>query len=111
MSGACFAGYDIFLADDNGKIEKRLTEKPGYDAEATVNWKTGNIIYTSLASGDLDLWSMKSRRIGQKADHEIGRLRRRRRVLARRQEARVALELSEDAGRTWRSTSRCSPRI
>jgi TolB protein len=55
-----FAGYDIFLADDSGKIEKRLTEKPGYDAEATVNWKTGNIIYTSLASGDLDLWSMKS---------------------------------------------------
>jgi TolB protein len=55
-----FAGYDIFLADDRGKIEKRLTEAPGYDAEGTVNWKTGNIVYTSLASGDLDLWSMKS---------------------------------------------------
>jgi TolB protein len=55
-----FSGYDIFLADDSGKIEKRLTEKLGYDAEATVNWKTGNVIYTSLASGDLDLWSMKS---------------------------------------------------
>ena len=37
-----FAGYDIFLATDKGKIEKRLTEAPGYDAEATVNWKTGN---------------------------------------------------------------------
>ena len=55
-----FAGYDIFLATDDGKIEKRLTETPGYDAEATVNWKTGNIVYTSLASGDLDLWTMKS---------------------------------------------------
>jgi Tol biopolymer transport system component len=55
-----FAGYDIFLATDNGKIEKRLTDTPGYDAEATVNWKTGNIVYTSLASGDLDLWTMRS---------------------------------------------------
>lgn len=54
-----FAGYDIFLASDDGKIEKRLTETRGYDAEATVNWKTGNIVYTSLASGDLDLWRMK----------------------------------------------------
>jgi TolB protein len=54
-----FKGYDIFLATDEGKIEKRLTDAPGYDAEATVNWKTGNVVYTSLASGDLDLWTMK----------------------------------------------------
>jgi TolB protein len=54
-----FKGYDIFLATDDGKIEKRLTDTPGYDAEATVNWKTGNIVYTSLASGDLDLWTMR----------------------------------------------------
>jgi Tol biopolymer transport system component len=55
-----FAGYDIFLATDTGKILKRLTDTPGYDAEDTVNWKTGNIVYTSLASGDLDLWTMKT---------------------------------------------------
>jgi len=55
-----FAGYDIFLATDAGKILKRLTDAPGYDAEATINWKTGNIVYTSLASGDLDLWTMKT---------------------------------------------------
>ncbi|MBS1858459.1 MAG: PD40 domain-containing protein [Acidobacteria bacterium] len=55
-----FAGYDIFVATDTGQIVKRLTETPGYDAEATVNWKTGNIVYTSLASKDLDLWTMKS---------------------------------------------------
>ncbi len=41
------------------KIEKKLTTAQGYDAEATENWKTGKIIYTSLASGDLDLWTMK----------------------------------------------------
>jgi TolB protein len=55
-----FAGYDIFLATDKGEIQKRLTDTPGYDAEATVNWKTGTIVYTSLASKDLDLWTMKS---------------------------------------------------
>jgi len=54
-----FSGYDIFLATDDGKIQKRLTEAPGYDAEGVVNWKTGNIIFTSLASGDLDLWTMR----------------------------------------------------
>jgi Tol biopolymer transport system component len=55
-----FAGYDIYLATDDGHIEKKLTSTPGYDAEATVNWKTGRIVYTSLASGDLDLWTMKA---------------------------------------------------
>lgn len=55
-----FPGYDIYLATDDGRIEKKLTEAPGYDAEATVNWKTGKIVYTSLASGDLDLWTMNA---------------------------------------------------
>ena len=55
-----FAGYDIFLATDKGEVEKRLTDTPGYDAEATVNWKTGRMVYTSLASHDLDLWTMRT---------------------------------------------------
>jgi TolB protein len=55
-----FPSYEIYLAGDDGRIQKKLTDAPGYDAEATVNWKTGKIVYTSLASGDLDLWSMKS---------------------------------------------------
>ncbi|HEV3198876.1 MAG TPA: hypothetical protein VGZ73_13250 [Bryobacteraceae bacterium] len=55
-----YAGYDIFLAADTGKIEKRLTDTPGYDAETTVNWKTGKLVYTSLAGGDLDLWTMRA---------------------------------------------------
>src|SRR5437016_4061193 len=57
---AVYEGYDIFLATDGGKIEKRLTDAPGYDAEATVNFKTGTVVYTSLASGDLDLWTMRT---------------------------------------------------
>ena len=61
-----FPGYDIFLATDDGKIEKRLTDAPGYDAEGTINWKTGTVVYTSLASGDLDLWSMRTDGSGKK---------------------------------------------
>jgi TolB protein len=55
-----FAGYDIYLATDRGEILKRLTDAPGYDAEGTINWKTGTVVYTSLASGDLELWTMKT---------------------------------------------------
>jgi len=54
-----FPGYELFVADLNGKIVKKLTNMPGYDAEATVNYKTNRLIYTSMESGDLDLWSMK----------------------------------------------------
>jgi TolB protein len=54
-----FPGYDIYLANDTGTILKKLTDTPGYDAEATVNWKTKTIVYTSMASGDLDLWTMR----------------------------------------------------
>lgn len=54
-----FPGYDIYLATAGGAIEKKLTSTPGYDAEATVNFRTGRILYTSLASGDLELWSMR----------------------------------------------------
>ncbi|MBI3281713.1 MAG: PD40 domain-containing protein [Acidobacteria bacterium] len=57
---AVYPGYDIYLATGAGKIVRKLTSVPGYDAEATVNWKTGRIVYTSMASGDLDLWTMDS---------------------------------------------------
>ncbi|HEY1759682.1 MAG TPA: hypothetical protein VGG72_30190 [Bryobacteraceae bacterium] len=55
---AVYRDFDIYLAEDSGKIVKKLTDTPGYDAEATVNWNTHKIIYTSMASGDLDVWSM-----------------------------------------------------
>jgi Tol biopolymer transport system component len=56
---AVYPTYDIFVATDRGELVKKLTSAAGYDAEATVNWKTGMIVYTSMASGDLDLWTMK----------------------------------------------------
>ena len=55
-----YSSFDNYLATDDGKIVKKLTTAPGYDAEAVVNFKTGRIVYTSLAGGDLDLWVMNS---------------------------------------------------
>src|SRR5271170_4013368 len=63
---AVYPGYKIYLASDDGKIQKELVDAPGYDAEATVNWKTGKIVYTSMASGDIDLWTMNSDGSGKK---------------------------------------------
>ncbi len=38
---AVYPGFDIYKADaDTGKIIKKLTDAPGYDAEGTVNWKS-----------------------------------------------------------------------
>jgi Tol biopolymer transport system component len=59
-------GFDIYMATDDGKIVKKLTDTPGYDAEATVNFKTKKILYTSLASGDLELWTMSEDGSGKK---------------------------------------------
>jgi Tol biopolymer transport system component len=61
-----FPGFDLYLATLDGKIVKRITDAPRYDAEATVNFKTKKIVYTSLTSGDLDLWSMNLHGSGRK---------------------------------------------
>jgi len=63
---AVYPGFDIYLATDEGKVLKKLTDAPGYDAEGTVNWKTGKIVYTSKQSGDLDVWTMNADGSGKK---------------------------------------------
>ena len=50
--------YDIYSARPDGSHLKRLTNRPGYDAEATVCPKDGSIIFTSTRDGDLDLYRM-----------------------------------------------------
>lgn len=63
---AVFPTFDIYLTDDTGKTPRKLTEATGYDAEATVHFGSNRILYTSLASGDLELWTMKADGTGKK---------------------------------------------
>jgi TolB protein len=53
-----YPSYDIFKADMHGKHIKRLTKTPGYDAEATISPKGDKIVFTSMRSGDLELYTM-----------------------------------------------------
>lgn len=49
--------YDIFKVDIDGTGLTRLTDTPGYDAEATVG-KDGRIVFTSTRDGDMEIYSM-----------------------------------------------------
>jgi TolB protein len=51
-------GYDIFSASPDGSDLRRLTDAPGYDAEATVAPDGSRIVFTSARDGDLELYSM-----------------------------------------------------
>ena len=53
-----YESYDIVVSDLKGKVTKRLTSTPGYDAEATISPDGKKIIFTSTRNGDLDLYTM-----------------------------------------------------
>ena len=53
-----YKSFDIYMAKADGSEKKRITETPGYDAEATWCHKGGRIVFTSVRDGDLDLYSM-----------------------------------------------------
>lgn len=53
-----YAGYDLFTANANGSDIRRLTDVPGYDAEATVSPDGRTIVFTSLRDGDLEIYTM-----------------------------------------------------
>lgn len=55
---AVYPSFDIFVADTTGKILQRLTDTPGYDAEATISPKGDRIVFTSERDGDLDIYTM-----------------------------------------------------
>lgn len=54
-----FDTYNIYTADKDGSNLMKLTDNRGYDAEATVSPDGQWIVFTSLRSGDLDLWLMR----------------------------------------------------
>lgn len=55
---AVYPEFDIYISDLQGNIVKKLTDSPGYDAEAVVSPDGKKIAFTSTRSGDLELWTM-----------------------------------------------------
>lgn len=53
-----YNSYEIYVADLQGHILRRLTDNDAYDAEATVSPNGDRIVFTSDRSGDLELWTM-----------------------------------------------------
>jgi Tol biopolymer transport system component len=53
-----YAGYDLFTAAADGSDLRRLTDTPGYDAEATLSPDGQTIVFTSLRDGDLEVYTM-----------------------------------------------------
>ncbi len=53
-----YDSYDIYMADLDGRIVLKLTNEPGYDAEATMSPDGKTMIFTSTRNGDLDLYTM-----------------------------------------------------
>ncbi len=54
---ALYDSYDIFSAKPDGSDLRRLTDTPGYDAEATIS-RDGRVVFTSVREGDLDIYTM-----------------------------------------------------
>lgn len=53
-----YNSFDIFLANTDGSNLKRLTDTPGYDAEATVSPSGDKIVFTSMRDGDPEIYTM-----------------------------------------------------
>ncbi|MGH7566368.1 MAG: TolB family protein [Gemmatimonadota bacterium] len=51
-------GYDVFGAGPTGGDLVRLTDSPGYDAEATFSRDGSRIVFTSVRDRDLELYTM-----------------------------------------------------
>ncbi|PIO75971.1 WD40-like protein [Teladorsagia circumcincta] len=55
-----FPDYDVFLVNKYGNIIEQLTDEPGYDAEAVLSPDGKTIAFTSIRSGDLELYTMNT---------------------------------------------------
>lgn len=56
--GSVPATFNIFVANEKNKLE-RVAGASGYDGEAQWSEEEKRIVYTSQASGDLEIWSME----------------------------------------------------
>lgn len=50
--------HDIYTANVDGSGIQRLTNSPGYDAEATISPDGSRIVFTSVRDGDLEIYTM-----------------------------------------------------
>lgn len=50
--------YDIYTSAPDGSGLVRLTNTPGYDAEATLSPDGKRLVFTSMRDGDLDIYTM-----------------------------------------------------
>ncbi len=69
--------YDLFSVRIDGLDPMRLTNTPGYDAEATVSPDGKTIVWTSVRDGDLDIYAMDldgkhPRRLTQEVGYDGG---------------------------------------
>ncbi len=55
---AIYPSFDLYEANIDGSNARRLTNTPGYDAEATWCHRGGKVVFTSMRDGDLDLYEM-----------------------------------------------------
>ena len=53
-----YDSYEIYRANVDGSGARKITNAPGYDAEATIA-PDGLIVFTSLRDGDMEIYSMK----------------------------------------------------
>jgi len=56
---ALYDSFDIVSTAPDGSDLVRLTDEPGYDAEATICPVDGTVIFTSDRDGDLELYTMR----------------------------------------------------
>lgn len=56
---ALYPEYDVFVADSDGGNVRQLTVEPGYDAEATLSRDGEWVVFTSVRTGDLEIWKMR----------------------------------------------------
>ena len=70
---ALYPAYDIFRVSADGSNLRRLTDTPGYDAEATVCRVDGSIVFASVRDGDLDIYRMDADgKNVRRLTHEVG---------------------------------------
>lgn len=60
-----FDTFDIFRANADGSELVRLTDAPGYDAEATISPLRDKIVFTSTRDGDPEIYTMNLDGTGQ----------------------------------------------